>query len=96
MKKRGISPAQAKKIRAAKGLEDTKLQKLRVEKGLSQTALAAKSGVTRRAIESYEQRIRPIDSARLDTLCRLCFALDCKIEDILESKELIEKFKLAR
>ena len=96
MNKRGISPEQAQKIRESKGLEDTNLQRLRVEKGLSQTALSAKSGVTRRTIECYEQRTRAIDNARLDTLCRLSFALDCKIGDILESKELIEKYKLAK
>ncbi len=96
MVKRGITPEQAQKIRETKGKEDTNLQRLRVEKGLSQTALAAKSGVTKRAIECYEQRTRVIDNAKLDTLCRLCFALDCKLEDILENKELIEKFKLAK
>lgn len=96
MSKRGISPEQAQKIRKSKGIEDTKLQRLRVEKGLSQTALSAKSGVTRRAIECYEQRTRAIDNAKLDTLCALCLSLDCKLEDILESKTLIERLKLCK
>lgn len=96
MVKRGITPQQAKKIRDEKGIEETKLEKLRVKKGLSQSSLAAISGVTKRAIQTYEQQSRPIDRARLDTLCRLCLALDCKIEDIIEDKELIEKYRLSK
>lgn len=93
MVKRGITPQIAKKIRADKGIKETKLQKLRVEQGLSQTQLAEISGVTRRAIQCYEQETRPIDGARLHALCDLCIALDCKIEDILEDAELIKKFQ---
>lgn len=96
MEKRGITPKQAAKIRAEKGLEETKLQKLRVKKGLSQKQLAAIAGVTPKAIQCYEQKTRPIEGARLNTLCSICFALDCKIEDILEDKSLIEKFRLAK
>lgn len=96
MTKRGITPQQAKKIREEKGIEETKLEKLRVKKGLSQSSLSAISGVTIRAIQTYEQQSRPIDRARLDTLCRLCLALDCKIEDIIEDKELIEKYRLTK
>lgn len=96
MVKRGLTPQQAKKIREDKGMEETKLEKLRVKKGLSQSSLSAITGVTKRAIQCYEQQTRPIDRARLDTLCRLCLALDCKIEDIIEDKELIEKFRLSK
>lgn len=76
--------------------EKTNLQNLRQKKGLSQSMLSAKSGVKTRAIQGYEQRDRRIEGAKLDTLCRLCFALDCKIDDILDDKELIEKFRLAK
>ena len=76
--------------------EQTKLQKLRKERGLSQSQLSAKSGVTKRAIQCYEQKDRLIEGARLSTLCALCFALDCKIEDILDDKALIEKFRMAK
>lgn len=96
MSRRGPTPKQMSKIREQKGLEETKLQKLRVQKGLSQGQLSAVSGVTARAIQCYEQQIRPIEGARLETLCNICLALDCKIEDILENKTLIEKFRLVK
>lgn len=97
MRKRGITPEQAKKIREAKGLRDTKLQKLRTEKGLSQNELSVISGITRRTLQAYEQNSeRKIDNARLEALCDLCIALDCKIEDILEDKSLISKYRLVK
>lgn len=96
MNKKGITVETAKKIRESKGIKETRLQKLRVAKGYSQKQLAAVSGVTVRAIQCYEQQTRPIEGARLDTLCSLCFALDCKIEDILENATLIEKYRICR
>lgn len=93
MVKKGITPQIAKKIRASKGIEETNLQKIRVEKGLSQGELAETSGITRRTIQGYEQQTRPIEGARLEILCDLCIALGCKIEDIIDSQELIEKYK---
>lgn len=96
MRKRGMSPTQARKKRLEKGMTETKLQKLRVKKGLSQTELAAISGVPMRRIQKYEQQVVSIDSAKLNALCALSLALDCKIEDILESKSLIDKFRLAK
>lgn len=96
MGERGITPEQAKKIREAKGIEETKLQKLRVKKGLSQGELAAVSNVKKRSIQCYEQETRSIDNARLETLCDLSIALDCKIEDLLESKELITKLRMTK
>ena len=96
MSKRGMKPQQAAKIRIKKGLNSTKLQRLRVAKGLSQSELSAISGIPIRRIQHYEQQVRPIDSARLDTLCDLCLALNCKIEDLLESKQVIEKLRMTK
>ena len=96
MTKRGITPYIARKIRADKGLQETKLEKLRIKKGLSQTALAAISGVSMRTIQNFEQQAAKPDNAKLTTLVNLCVALDCKIEDILETQEMKEKFKLAK
>ena len=92
MTERGITPKQAQKIRAEKGIAETNLQKVRVAKGLSQQKLADKSGVTKRMIECYEQRYRNIDGAKFEALCDLSLALECDISDILESKELVEKY----
>lgn len=96
MTKRGIDPKTAQKIRSEKGIEDTKLQKLRVKKGLSQNDLSVISGVTKRAIQCYEQQTRIIDNASLEKLCDLCLALDCSIEDILENEKLIAKYRLVK
>lgn len=96
MAKKGISPEQAKKIREQKGIKDTKLQQARLKKGYSQKQLSVVSGVSLRAIQCYEQRDRSIDGARLDKLCDLSLALDCKIDDIIENEELIYKFKMVK
>ena len=93
MSKRGITPQQAKQIRDEKGIAETKLQSIRVKRGLSQSKLAELSGITVRTIQCYEQRARQIDGARLHALCNLSAALDCKIEDILEDKDLIEQYR---
>lgn len=71
----------------------TKLQSVRTARGMSQNDLAEKSGISKRTIQCYEQEARPIDGARLSQLCNLSVALGCKIDDILESKELIERYK---
>lgn len=93
MSKRGMKPQRAVKLKAEKGLEITKLQRLRVAKGLSQNDLAAISGIPIRRIQHYEQLARPIDGARIETLCDLCLALDCKLEDLIESKSIIAKLR---
>lgn len=95
-KDRGITPQQAQKIRAARGLKDSKLTKFRLKKGYSQSDLAELSGVTKRAIQAYEQGTRPIEGARLDSLCNLCQTLDCKIEDIIEDGEMIDRYKAVK
>lgn len=96
MAKRGITPQKAGEIRRKKGIAETKLQKLRVERGLSQNELAVLSGVTLRAIQCYEQQTRPIEGAKLSTLCSLCIVLGCRIEDVLDDEELIKQFKKAK
>lgn len=95
-KNRGITPQTAQQIRKEKGLSDTNLLKMRLKRGLSQDSLAKAAGIRSTTIRSYEQKARNIDRAPLDTLCSLSLALDCSIEDILESTDLIKKFKLAK
>lgn len=96
MTKKGISVEQAQEIRNRKGIEETKLQKMRIRKNYSQKQLAVASGVTMRSVQCYEQRTRDIDGARLETLCDLCIALDCKLEDILESELAIDKLRMTK
>ena len=97
MNNRGITVGQAKLIREKRGLTDeTKLQKIRVSKGLSQGQLAKLAGVAVRTIQHYERGVRDIDGAKLDTICKLCLALGCKIEDILENEETIAKLRATK
>lgn len=71
------------------------LQEIRKKRGYSQSELAAASGVKLRTLQAYEGGINNINQANLTTLCNLAIALDCKITDILDDKDLIAKFKLA-
>ena len=96
MSKKGMSPKRAQELKKEKGIEETKLQTVRVEKGYSQSKLSIKSGVNARMIQGYEQRRRLIENAKLETICDLALALDCKITDILDDKQLIDKLRLTR
>ena len=89
MASRGITPQQAQQIKNNKGLPTSKLSLIRLNRGLSQRELAELSGVAERSIKCYEQFDRPIEHAKLHTLYKLCVALNCKLEDILENEEMI-------
>ena len=91
---KGMTPETAYNIYSA-GSEN-KLKKLRVSKGYSQQGLSDASGVAKRAIQTYEQGEKQIDKAQLVTICQLAKTLECKIEDILESEELIELFRACK
>lgn len=69
----------------------SKLQVLRKLKGMSQNDLALASGVKKRAIQTYEINQRPIDGAGLDILIPLALTLECKISDLLEDDDLVNK-----
>ena len=92
--KKGINVEQAAEIKKKKGLVPTKLESLRIMARLSQNELANRAGVSLRLIESYEQRTRPIDGARMSTLVSLCIVLNCKLEDILEDEDTIQNLKI--
>lgn len=70
------------------------LQEMRKKAGLSQSQLEAASGVKLKAIQSYEIGGRDINHAKLDTLCRLALACNCKIYDIIEDDQLKTKLKM--
>lgn len=69
------------------------LQEQRKKAGLSQSELAAVSGVKLRTIQTYEIGNRDINSARLDTLCKLALAMNCTLYDILTDDQLKIKLK---
>ena len=68
----------------------SKLQKQRTAAGLTRQQLSETSGVNIRMIERYEQGERDINGAKLKTLLRLCKALGCNLEDIIDDEEVIE------
>ena len=66
----------------------SKLKQIREEKNITQKDLAEKSGVNIRMIQHYEQGYKDINKAQGLTLLTLSNALECKIEDLLELKEV--------
>ena len=69
---------------------ETKLKMIREARGLSQSELAILSGVNKRSIQLYEQRVNDIDKSQAHTLYKLARTLCCDIEDLLERPELIK------
>ena len=68
----------------------SKLKTKRMEAGLSQSQLAEKTGMNVRTLQHYEQGSKNFDHARMDTIFRVCLALNCKMEDIIENPKYIE------
>ena len=71
------------------------LKDMRQKMGYSRTTLADITGVSARNIEHYESGYRDINVVKLDTLCKLALALDCKIDDLLTDDDLKRKFRKA-
>lgn len=73
-----------------------KLKEMRMKKGLTQEQFADSSGVPVRTIQAYECGLRRIDGATLETLCRFAITLNCRIQDIVEDKRLIQLFNTVK
>lgn len=69
---------------------ESKLKVMREERELTQREVAELSGVSFRMIKDYEQGQRDINGAKLLTLLRLCLALGCRLEEILDDAETLE------
>lgn len=67
-----------------------KLKEIRKKRGMTQAELAKKSGLNPRTLQDYEQGSKDLNSARLETILRLCVALECKMIDIVNSPDMIE------
>lgn len=67
-----------------------KLKEVRLAKGLTQKQLADAVGMNIRTLQHYEQGSKIFDHARLDTLLKICLALECKLADIIENEEYID------
>ena len=92
-KQKGITVEQAGEIKQGNGKEITNLELIRRRRNLSQSKLASISGVSLKAIQSFEQKYRDINGTHLNNLINLCFALDCGLVDILEGDEIKSKLQ---
>lgn len=70
----------------------TNLKALRLEIGLTQSQLSEKTGLNIRTLQYYEQGVNKIDNARLDTILKLCIALQCEIDELIEDKNLVSLY----
>lgn len=70
-----------------------KLKEMRQSRGLSQSQLAEKTGINIRTLQHYEQGSKNFDHARIDTILRVCIALGCKLDDIIENPEYVDLIK---
>lgn len=70
-----------------------KLKEMRQAAGLSQVELAERCNISLRTLQHYEQGSKNFDHARIDTILKVCIALSCKLEDIIENEEYVELLK---
>lgn len=70
-----------------------KLKEKRQAAGLSQSQLAEKTGINVRTIQHYEQGSKIFDHAHIDTILKICIALNCKLEEIIDNEEYVELIK---
>lgn len=70
-----------------------KLKEMRQARGLSQSQLAEKTGINVRTLQHYEQGSKNFDHARIDTITKVCIALNCQLEDVIENPEYVELLK---
>lgn len=61
------------------------LKRIREEKNLTQAKLSEVSGVNLQMIQKYEQGVKDINKAQGITLHNIARALECNIEDLLET-----------
>ena len=64
-----------------------RLEQLRRDVNLTRAELAAKSGLSMRVIEGYEQGHRNVDGMAIKRAAALAAVLGCKIEDLIASPE---------
>lgn len=59
-----------------------KLKEIRIKKGISQKELSEKTGISLKAISSYEQGIRDLKKASFENIVKIAKALDCNVFDL--------------
>ena len=64
------------------------LKRIRESKGLSQSQLSKLSGVNLQMIQKYEQGVKDINKAQVETIYKLAQALECTVEDLIKKEEV--------
>lgn len=73
------------------------LKEARLKAGLSQSQLANLASINLRMLQYYEQGKNDINKAQVQTLLKLCKALNCSLADIVTDEEtlaLIEELNM--
>lgn len=68
---------------------ETKLKQKRQKRGITQKELSSLSGVSIRAIQQYEQRVKDIDKAQARSVYKIAQAISCPLEDLLEFSDFV-------
>ena len=68
---------------------NSNLKKVRTERGISQSELAKRSGVNFRMLQNYEQGVKNIDGAKIETLANIARVLGCGIAEIMDHPEKV-------
>ena len=69
--------------------KNDRLKTLRRAAGISQTQLAA-AGLNARMVQYYEQGVKDLNAAKLQTLLKLCNALNCTLSDLITDPDVLE------
>lgn len=72
------------------------LKEIREKRQMTQSKLAKECNLSTRTIQNYESGNRNIDNAIIEILIDLSNALNCRVSELLNDKELIKKVKTAR
>lgn len=72
--------------------KNEKLKALRQAAGLSQAQLGEITGLNYRTLQHYEQGTKDLNAAKLQTLLKLCNALNCTLPDIITDPETLAEW----
>lgn len=81
-----------KKTRPPRNAASTKLKALRVARGITQREMVERTGINAGTYSQYEQGVKKFDNARINVILRVCVALNCRIDDIMENPEYINAY----
>lgn len=68
---------------------NSNLKRIRTSKGISQSELSKLSGVNFRMLQNYEQGVKNIDGAKIETLANIARVLNCGISEIMDHPEKV-------